>query len=108
MLKCGYTFILFLFAPQLWALDCDGNVTGVLSGSQYCNAGERVGFTWTGGSSWLCSDNINMDALIMTAYVAGKNISVRDPSWLTCNDAPNGFVPNHIWFRNYGVNNDNK
>jgi len=96
------SFILILFfgiSPASWALNCDGKVTGVLSGSPYCSNGQRVGFTWEGSIRWLCSDNKNMDALIMTVYASGNNISVRDNSWSTCNDATNGYVPNHIWFK---------
>ena len=36
-------------------------MTTVLSGNPYCDAGARVGFGWTGGTSWLCSANANMD-----------------------------------------------
>lgn len=81
-----------------WAINCDGKVTGVLSGSPYCSGGERVGFIWSGSTKRLCSANKNMDALIMTAYASGKTISVRDNSWTTCNDPLNGYTPNHIWF----------
>ena len=90
---------LALISSPTWALKCDGKVTGILSGSDFCSAGQRVGFIWEGGSMWLCSDNKNMDALLMTAYASGKNISVVDHSWTTCNDAATGYVPNRIWFK---------
>ncbi len=80
------------------AVTCDGVVTQVLSGTQYCSGGERVGFMWSGGSDWLCSSNKNMDALLLVAYTTGKTISVRDSNWTTCNQ-PAGSVPGHIWFK---------
>lgn len=52
----------FLFISNVFALNCDGEVTEILSGLPYCEGGERVGFQWTGGSDWLCSSNKNMDA----------------------------------------------
>ncbi len=77
---------------------CDGNVTSVLSGAPYCNSGERLGFSWSGGGNWVCSSNKNMDALIIAAYTTGKPISVRDNTWTSCNP-PSGSAPEHIWFQ---------
>lgn len=87
-------------APNLvYALGCDGIITEVLSGNNYCAAGERVGFLWTGGSDFMCSSNKNMDALIIAAYAAGKTVSVRDSTWTSCTNHPAGTTPNHIWFK---------
>jgi hypothetical protein len=92
--------ILFSTSQLAFALNCDGKITRVLSGNNYCAGGERVGFLWSGGgSSWMCSSNKNMDALIMTAYALGKPVSVRDSSWSDCFGHPGGTIPNHIWFK---------
>jgi hypothetical protein len=85
-------------APVQAAVFCDGTVTRVLSGNVYCANGERVGFMWTGNpTTWVCSSNKNMDALIMMAYATGKPISVRDNTWTTCSP-PTASVPEHVWF----------
>lgn len=76
---------------------CDGYVSQVLSGNPYCDAGARAGFGWTGSTSWLCSANANMDALIITAYTTNRQISVRAP-WPDCTSHATGAVPDHIRF----------
>ena len=97
------SIMVFLTPKLVFSLTCDGKITRVLSGSSYCSSGERVGFIWTGGSSWMCSSNKNTDALIMTAYITGKVVSVRDGSWPSCFDHPSGTIPNHIWFPGVAV-----
>jgi len=86
-------------SQDAFALDCDGKITEVLSGNRYCSAGDRLGFVWTGGSSWLCSTNKNMDGLILSAYTTGKSVSVRHHLWTSCFDHPPGATPDHIWLR---------
>jgi hypothetical protein len=100
-LRKSIFLISLIFAiPELaFALNCDGKITQVLSGNNYCSGGERVGFNWTGGSSWMCSSNRNMDALIVAAYASGKTVSVRDSSWSNCFGNPAGTIPDHIWFQ---------
>jgi hypothetical protein len=91
------SFMCGVFNVTAATVVCDGKVTQVLSGAAYCSAGERVGFSWSGGTGWICSSNKNMDALVITAYTTGKTISVRDNTWTSCSP-PDGSVPQHIWF----------
>ena len=79
-------------------LFCDGKVTKILTGNPYCASGARIGFQWEASTKWLCSNNKNMDAMLMTAYAAGVTISVRD-FWASCESPQNGESPNHIWFK---------
>lgn len=93
-------FSIILLLPVVsHSLDCNGKVQSILTASQYCESGKRVGFHWEGSTKWLCSSTQNMDAMLMAAFATGSTISVRDSSWTSCNDIAQGSKANLIWIK---------